>query len=315
MWSGAAHRWLVRAFVALQGLGINITPNHFYWPVPDLRFLQRRSWPEPIVPAEVDLNLPRQLEFLQRTLSRFLHECSFPQAPTAVSHAYHYNNGLFEAVDAEIAYCLVRHFKPRRVVEVGGGYTTRLLAAALLENRRWGARPCELITIEPFPDELLVRGFPGLSMLIVDRVQEVPLSLFASLNENDILLIDSSHVVNVGSDVCYEILNILPALQKGVVVQFHDIFLPCDYPEAAVIENLCFWTEQYLLQAFLTFNREFEVLWASSAMQCFHPEVLDAAFPNWRCSYARLPRSGRQFIPTADHQRVWPSSFWIRRRS
>jgi hypothetical protein len=315
MWSGSAHRWLVRAFAALQGLGINITPNHFYWPVPDLRVLQQRRWPEPATPAGLELNHARQLALLKVTLSRYLSECSFPQAPTAVPHAYHYNNGLFEAVDAEIAYCMVRHFKPRRIVEIGGGFTTRLLAAALLENRKEGGRACELITIEPFPDELLVKGFPGLSMLIANRVQEISLDLFSSLKENDILFVDSSHVVSIGSDVCYEILNILPALQKGVVVQFHDIFLPCDYPETAVLKNLCFWTEQYLLQAFLIFNHEFEVIWASSAMQLFHSAILGAAFPNWRYSYARLPRSEQQFVPTLDKERVWPSSFWMRRRS
>jgi hypothetical protein len=232
-----------------------------------------------------------------------------------VPYAYHYNNGLFEAVDAEVAYCMVRHFKPRRIVEIGGGFTTRLLAAALLENRKRNGEPGELITIEPFPNELLVNGFPGLSMLVADRVQEVPLSLFRSLEESDILFVDSSHVVNIGSDVCYEILSILPELQKGVVVQFHDIFLPCDYPERAVLENLCFWTEQYLLQAFLSFNQEFEVIWASSAMQLFQPDLLRAAFPNWRYSYARLPRSEQQFIPTLDRERVWPSSFWMRRRT
>jgi hypothetical protein len=110
-----------------------------------------------------------------------------------VPHAYHYNNGLFEAVDAEVAHCMLRYFKPRRIVEIGGSFTTRLLAAALLENRRRSGRPGELVTIEPFPSELLVNDFPGLSMLIADHVQEVPLSLFKGLEENDILFVDSSH--------------------------------------------------------------------------------------------------------------------------
>lgn len=313
MWNGSAHRWVVRAFTALQELGVNITPNHFYWPIPDLQMLQRRRWPEPALPSGVDLNLPRHVEFLKITLSPYLGECSFPERPGPEPHAFHFNNGLFEAVDAEIAYCMVRHFKPRRIVEIGGGFSTRVLAAALMENGKQTGALGELISIEPFPDQLLAQGFPGLSRVIVDRVQEVPLNFFSSLNENDILFVDSSHVVSIGSDVCYEILSILPKLHKGVVVHFHDIFLPFDYPEQAVLQNLCFWTEQYLLQAFLAFNREFEVIWGSSAMQFFHRDALASAFPNWRYSYARLPRAEQQLVPTFDRERVWPSSFWIRR--
>ncbi len=313
MWSGSAHRWVVRAFTALQELGINVTPNHFYWPIPDLRVLRRRRWPEPTLPSGVEFNLPRHVEFLKGTLSAYLNECSFPEEPGPEPYAFHFNNGLFESVDAEIAYCMVRHFKPRRIVEIGGGFSTRLLATAVLENCKQTGTVCELTTIEPFPDRLLTKGFPGLSRLITKRVQEVPLNFFTCLNENDILFVDSSHVVGIGGDVCFEILNILPELHKGVVVHFHDIFLPFDYPEQTVLQNLCFWTEQYLLQAFLAFNREFEVIWGSSAMQLFHRGVLASAFPNWRYSYARLPRAQQQLVPTFDRERVWPSSFWIRR--
>ena len=88
------------------------------------------------------------------------------------------------------------------------------------------------------------------------------------------MFLDSSHVVSVGSDVVREYLEILPRLQPGVIVHVHDIFLPSDYPRDSVLSNFCFWSEQYLLQAFLTFNPHFEVLWASSAMQHYYPEVL-----------------------------------------
>ena len=98
-----------------------------------------------------------------------------------------------------------------------------------------------------------------------------------------------------------------------MIVHVHDIFLPSDYPRDAVLSNLCFWSEQYLLQAFLTFNPQFEVLWGSSAMQCYHPDVLLESFPRWEHSYRDMPKAVRQYLPTRDRDRVWPSSFWMRR--
>src|SRR5207248_587076 len=187
-------------------------------------------------------------------------------------------------------YAMLRHHQPRRVIEIGGGYSTRLIASALRRNAAIKGRTGELITIEPFPDEVLRNGFPGLSMLIADPAQNVDVRLFASLSEGDVLFVDSSHVVKIGSDVCYECLQVLPSLQPGVLVHFHDIFLPCEYPRQAVLERLCFWSEQYLLQAFLAMNEEFEVLWSASAMQLFHPEVVEGAVPEWRGSYARMPQ-------------------------
>jgi methyltransferase family protein len=144
-------------------------------------------------------------------------------------------------------------------------------------------------------------------------VQDLDLGFFNTLESGSILFIDSSHVVGVGSDVVREYLEILPRLKPGVIVHVHDIFLPCDYPRDAVLNRLWFWSEQYLLQAFLSFNHQFEVLWASSAMQTHYPSVLDQYFPRWQHSYVNMPASKRRFVPTPDGDHVWPSSFWMRR--
>jgi hypothetical protein len=260
------------------------------------------------------LNLPRQAEFAASVVANYARECSFGYVPGPRGYEYHYHNGLFECGDAEVAYAMVRHFKPRRVIEIGGGYSSRLIAEALRRNALTGCTG-ELITIEPAPDELLRNGFPGLSMLIADPAQTVDLSLFADLREGDVLFIDSSHVVKTGSDVCYECLQVLPCLRPGVLVHFHDIFLPCEYPRQAVLQRLCFWSEQYLLQAFLAMNEHYEVIWSGSAMQLFLPDVLERAVPNWPDSYRRVPESMRRFLPTLDGNRLWPTSFWIRRKS
>ncbi len=303
-----ALRAMVAAFRGLQKMGLSVIPNHFYWPIPDLREMEVRDWQTPASPAGLDLNLGKQVDLAREILALHQEEWSFPDQPAGPVE-YHYNNGFFETVDAEVAYSLVRHSKPSRIIEVGGGYSTRVLAAALRANRDQGNKGGKLFTIEPFPNPTL----EGITTLIPQRVQDVDLDFFLSLGPGDILFLDSSHVVSVGSDVVREYLEILPRLRPGVLVHVHDIFLPSDYPRDAVLSKLCFWSEQYLLQAFLAFNPHFEIVWGSSAMQQFHPDVLEETFPRWKNSYCRIAKATRQFLPTLDGNRVWPSSFWMRR--
>ena len=299
---------MLSSFRALQRLGVSVTPNHFYWPVPDIHDLGSRAWGADSMLVSPDLGLEKQVRWVGQLAERYRHEWSFSDN-TAGATEYHYNNGLFETVDAEIAYSIVRDVKPSRVIEVGGGFSTRILAAAIQSNRVVDGVEGELITIEPFPSP----GLRRITHLIPTRIQEVDLDLFLSLQGGDILFLDSSHVVSIGSDVVREYLEILPRLQPGVIVHVHDIFLPSDYPRDAVLSNFCFWSEQYLLQAFLTFNPHFEVMWASSAMQHYHPDVLLESFPRWEHSYREMPKGVRRYLPTRDYDRVWPSSFWIRR--
>jgi Methyltransferase domain len=299
-------------FRICQRLGVSIIPRHFYWPVPDLAALGKKDWTACTLSPGVDLELARQTQFLEQVLSQFRSEWNFPESRTEYEEQFHFNNGFFERVDAEIAYSMVRQFQPKKIMEVGSGHTTKLLAQALSRNEQDG-QGGELISIEPYPSPVLKRGFPGLTRLITKRVQEVPLELFETLESGDILFLDSSHVVAMDSDVVHEFLRILPALKTGVIVHFHDIFMPADYPRKFVMTNLCFWSEQYLLEAFLSYNRAFSVLWSSSAMQFSHREILERHFPEWKSSYERMPASVRTFSPTLDGQNVWPCSFWMQK--
>ena len=135
-----------------------------------------------------------------------------------------------------------------------------------------------LICIEPFPREFLRKGFPGLQSLIEKKVQDIDLEFFSQLGSGDILFIDSSHTVKIGGDVNYLFLEVLPRLKPGVIVHVHDIFLPFEYRRDWVLDEFRFWTEQYLLQAFLTFNSEFEVLLANSYLNHYHQEDLQSRF-------------------------------------
>ena len=313
MRSSGVRGTLSSVFRAVQGsLGVSVTPSHFYFPVPNLKALKEKDWGARRPCLAIQFGLPKQMERLHTEVLPYAAEWTFPEGLTADPYQFHFNNGFFERIDAEIAYAFVRNRKPKRVIEVGAGNTTLLLASALRKNTAEGF-PGELISIEPYPVPLIRGGVPGLTQLIESPVQSVPLELFHTLRENDILFIDSSHVVSTDSDVLCECLSILPQLAPGVIVHFHDIFTPLDYPEKFVTKNLCFWGEQYLLEAFLSFNSSFDVVWSASAMQHFHPDVLRRAFPAWEDSFARMPAELKVFAPSLDGRNVWPCGFWIER--
>lgn len=300
------------AFRMFQRIGITVSPNHYYWPVPDFRELEARQWPAEEEPVGLDLAFDRQLDFLQNVVSEYRDEWASDSSPF-FAVGYNYNNGFFETVDAEIAYCLVRHYKPRRIVEVGGGYSSRVMAAALDLNLKLDGVRGELVTIDPYPDRFPQNALSDRVHLITQSIQNVDLDVFLSLQSGDFLFLDSSHVVGIGSDVVREYLEIVPRVASGVLIHAHDIFIPGDYPREAVLHNLAFWSEQYLLQALLMFNPHFEVLWGSSYMQSRASDALDEAFPHWKHSYRSMPSGKRQFLPTRDGDRVWPSSFWMRK--
>jgi len=133
-----------------------------------------------------------------------------------------------------------------------------VLAAALRENAERDQLPGKIISVDPQPERFPQNGWSKFVVQVPKAIQDVDLDFFRSLGDGDILFIDSSHVVSLGSDVVREYLEILPRLKPGVLVHVHDIFLPADYPRDAVLNRLWFWSEQYLLQAFLTFNPKFE---------------------------------------------------------
>jgi predicted O-methyltransferase YrrM len=289
-------RVIKKLFPFFQRFGVHVVPNHYYEPVPDTSKLSEDTWSKRSALVGIDIGEKGQMELLAELVSKFKREYdSFPKKKTAVPHEFSFENDSFGPVDAEVLYCMVRHLKPSKILEIGSGNSTYISAKAAVINKEQGS-DCELVCIEPFPNVVLRKGFPGLSRLIVRPMQEVPLAEFESLGENDILFIDSSHMLKMGSDVQRIYLEVLPVLKKGVVVHIHDIFLPAEYPRQWVMEHRMFWNEQYLLQAFLTFNERFRVLWAGSYMHLVHGEELGRAFKSFD------PRKNR------------PGSFWMKRR-
>jgi hypothetical protein len=256
--------------------GFHVTPVHFYQPIPDTQTLPETLWKRPSKLVGIDMNHSVQLDLLRKRFPKFREEYEqFPTKPTGEPNRFYLGNGLFDGTDALVAYCMVRHFQPDLIIEVGSGFSSLVSGEAAAKNDS-----SALICIEPFPQEFLKQGFPGLHSMIEKKVEDVDLNFFSQLGSGDILFIDSSHTVKIGGDVNYLFLELLPRLKPGVIVHVHDIFLPFEYRRDWVMDEFRFWTEQYLLQAFLSFNSEFEVLMANSYLSHYYKEDLKAAFPS-----------------------------------
>lgn len=280
-------------FFIWEKRGYHVIPVHFYEPVPDTSTIQNSVWSRESDLVGIDMNEDAQLALLELFEKEYRAEYeTFPLKPTGPPPRFYLNNMYYGRVDAEILYCMVRHFKPRKIIEIGSGHTTLLMAQALEKNREQD-KGGSLVAIDPHPGRDVVAGFPGFSELVREDASRAPMGLFEGLGPNDLLFIDSSHVATIGNDVQRLYLEIIPRLKKGVVVHVHDVFMPREYPKTWALLMKWFFNEQYLLQAFLTFNHSFEVLWAGSYMHLNHPERLLRAFTSY------------------DPKKNWPHSFWM----
>jgi hypothetical protein len=195
----------------------------------------------------------------------------------------------------------VRHFKPRRVIEVGSGVSTYCLAAALARNEEEGAGRAGVTCVEPYPAPHL-RTLRGVE-LEEQPVQAVPPERFVELGEGDLLFLDSSHTVKTGSDVNYVVLEVLPRLRPGVVVQVHDIYFPYDY-QRDVLHTVLHWNETSLYHAFLLHNTRYRILFCLSQLHYDRPDVLEEVFPE----YERAPDDRGLDAGSGGH---FPSSLYL----
>lgn len=259
-------------FLNWERHGFHVTPVHFYEPVPDTQSLPETLWSQPSELVGIDMSDSVQLDLLRNHFSKFRGEYETISAEPPPGRLWP-----FHGTDVLVAYCMVRHFQPRRIIEVGSGFSSVVLGQAAARNKS-----SSLTCIDPFPHELVRKSnsIPALRSLIETKVQDVDVEFFSQLESGDILFIDSSHTVKIGGDVNYLFLEVLPRLKAGVIVHVHDIFFPFAYRRDWTLEEFRFWTEQYLLQAFLIFNPEFEVLMANSYLNHYYPPDLKAAFPH-----------------------------------
>jgi predicted O-methyltransferase YrrM len=287
----------LRAYRALRAgaerVGLQVVPKTFYSPIPDLQALPADVWERRSALRGIHFDLDEQLRWLE-PLAPAMGEFAPPERPTGRPGEYTLANDSYGRVGADVLHGVVRGLRPPRIVELGSGQSTLIMAAAAAANQAEGATT-ELRTFDPYASASLA-DLPGLATLERVPAQEVPLDVFTALEAGDVLFVDTTHSVKIDSDVNRIVLDVLPTLAPGVLVHVHDIFLPYEYPRRFAEELGLHWAEQYLLQAFLAGNRDFEVVAAVYALCRDRPDEMARLAPTWR--------SG-----------ATASAFWLRRVS
>lgn len=241
------------------------SPNgHFYSPVVDTAELNTRLaslYPEHPHAEGMDFNDASHLDLLEQAFARYLPDYDYPEQGRSDDELTHFytQNSQFSWLDSRALFALLRHWRPRRIIEVGSGYSSLLMADI---NLRFLSGETRIQCVEPYPRPFLHRSELNIE-LIVRKVQELDLAVFEQLQAGDLLFIDSSHVCKTGSDVTWLFLKVLPRLKPGVRVHIHDIFLPTEYPKQWVLEENRSWNEQYILHSLLMFSSGFKVLFAN----------------------------------------------------
>ena len=274
-------------------------PVHYYSPVPDIEDLRaRRVWDRRSPMAGVDMREAQQLALLAELGRDFGTECRWPHEPSHDGSEFYTDNSSFSYGCAAATHALIRRLKPRRVIEAGSGFSSRVIAAALRMNQKDSGKRAEYTVVDPFPGDAVER-LPGVGEVQRQRVELLEADLFRTLGEDDILFVDSGHTVRAGGDVNFLVLDILPVLAPGAVVHFHDIALPYEYAEVYFTNPRfrVFWTEAYLLQAFLCHNAAYEVLLAMNFLMRDHAAAFRSAWPHYDPHVHRFPSH----------------SFWLRR--
>lgn len=251
-------------------------PGHFYSPLPDREEVERVALriygdPPPDTLPGIHLQEARQLELVER-LSKYYKNLPYADHKRD-NWRYYYRNPAFSYADAIWLYSMLREFTPGRIIEVGSGFSSCVMLDTAEKFLR--SQP-EMIFIDPYPQRLydaMGASIPVFVRVMPQEVQSVPLEIFETLEDGDILFLDSSHVGKIGSDLLHLLFAVLPRLKRGVLVHFHDIFYPFEYP-LDWVKGGCAWNENYFIRAFLQYNDAFEILLFGDFLGKKHPALL-----------------------------------------
>jgi predicted O-methyltransferase YrrM len=254
-----------KEYQAAQGVRLAYPPGHYYSPVvnPELAVKHARLDPN-LPPAELKgLRYPAEaMAGFWAEHAKLLEAASFPLQKDD-TRRYYTENPIYPIGDAAILRAIILKQRPARIIEIGSGMSTACMLDTLEEGRLQTAITC----IEPYPQRLYASLQAGdrERLTVIERpVQEVPVETFAALGAGDILFIDSTHVMKTGSDVNYELFEILPSLNPGVLIHFHDLHYPFEYPKGWVVDKNFSWNEIYAVRAFLMYNDAFEIVFHGS---------------------------------------------------
>lgn len=271
----------IRAHVPhFSNLG-DVPPGHYYSPIPsipDVRESEARLFGNVsrTLPG-INFNEDSQVRLMKEFADKYYDEMPF-QSHKTDGLRFYFDNVMFSYGDATSLYSMIRHLRPRRIVEIGSGFSS---AVSLDTNDHFFDGQIKCTFVEPNNERLLSllkEKDKETSRIVRALAQDVDLSVFTELEANDILFVDSSHVSKIGSDVNRIIFEILPILAVGVHIHFHDIFLPLEYPSQWIYEGRA-WNEAYLLRAFLQYNSAFEVVLMNTFMGHFHAPLLNERMP------------------------------------
>lgn len=252
-------------------LNMSVPPGHYYSPIPcieDVKLKEDEIFNN--VPSEipgVDLNVKRQLYLLDQFVE-YYKELPF-DADKKDNLRYFFENPSYSYSDAIFLYCIIRYTRPKRIIEVGSGYSS---CVTLDTNELFFDNSISCSFIEPYPQlflSLIKAADKSRNEIIEEKLQDIDLSKFSELSAGDILFIDSTHVSKINSDVNYVFSKILPNINKGVYIHFHDIFYPFEYPKEWIFAGMA-WNETYLLRSFLQYNDSFKIQFFNTYLEHFH---------------------------------------------
>ncbi|MEE9433106.1 MAG: class I SAM-dependent methyltransferase [Sphingorhabdus sp.] len=263
-------RMLPMTASVFRKMGIFPITGHYYEPLYDMSGLDLSGAPRDL--PGIDFALKKQTDLLAKFDASDMPEGLEKSASDDIQYSLQNRN--FGAGDADLWYNVIRHFKPARVIEIGSGHSTRVARLAIAKNADEASDySCQHICIEPYEMSWLEKL--GIEIKR-KKLEDIDLGIFDMLKRNDILFIDSSHMIRPGGEVLIEFLQILPRLKPGVIVHVHDIFSPRDYP-ARWLKEPRFWNEQYLLEAFLSHNDDWRILLAGNYLAHAAPDEMEAA--------------------------------------
>jgi uncharacterized UPF0146 family protein len=258
-----------------MNVGVFPIRDHYYEPLFNPRHLGKPLDDDRILPG-INLNDAGQQKLLgELSFSDELVGMKLDQPPKSTDDFY-VGNSTFGPGDAEFLYQFIRHTKPRKVVEIGSGHSTKIARLALEQNRSTFGIVAEHSCIEPYEMPWL----EGIGVKVMrKKVEDCPIGLFDDLDAGDFLFIDSSHMIRPQGDVLREYLEILPRLKSGVNIHVHDIFTPKDYLTPWIREKVLFWNEQYLLEAMLSSSNRYSVVAALNYLKHHHYDLLQQVCP------------------------------------
>lgn len=284
-------------------VGVHLLPKHYYSPVADRTWLQHNKelWVAPSSMTGVHWDLDEQLGWLSTICAPYYREVEGSPIPSQCAEA-----GLgYGLIEAQVLHCFLRSSPPSKIVEIGGGVTTCLMLEAVSRNEAEGKPHSAITTIEPFPSSFLAECVDV--ELIREPCQAAHHDYFTNLKSGDLLFVDSSHTVKIGSDVVRICTELLPSLSPGVIVHIHDIFFPYLYPRDS-LQKFFGWQETAMVLALLIDNPNFEILACLSALSYDRPAQLASVVRDFQ------PQRSDHGLPiSADNLGYFPSSLWIKR--